>query len=207
MESLYRFFRLLPRGFLFLFIVSGAAGGELLPTNMDLLVKTLEQAVEGGLAEMDTPVEIPRGALLVEPQTQHAANWLVDHILAERLLARGFAVRLDSAAGPQDGMRLSYRILDLGITGQSGLLGGQIARQSRATLSFSLSQGDSLRWQAKFPARQQDQIPKDRADLLENDAYSFAKTDLETQTWSQFVEPVIVSTVLGGLIYLFFSNR
>ena len=44
-------------------------------------------------------------------------------------------------------------------------------------------------------------------DILQHDKFTFAKTELEEQTWGKFVEPVIVSTVLGGLIYLFFSNR
>ena len=190
-----------------LLILSVPSGAATLPTNMDLLTETLEQVVEQALSEMEAPEIAPQTLLLVQPQTRHAANWMVDHILADRLLVRGFAVTFDCIAGQPHLVRLAYRILDLGIIGRSGLRGGQIDRQSRVSLALSLSRDDALHWQDEFGAVKADRIPKNRIDLLENESYSFAKTDLEEQSWSQFVEPIIVSTVLGGLIYLFFSDR
>lgn len=190
-----------------LLILSIASGAAASPTNMDLLTETLEQVVEQALSEMEVPEIAPQASLLIQPQTKHAANWMVDHILADRLLARGFAVTFDSTTVQADQVRLAYRILDLGITGRSGLRGGQIDRQSRVTLALSLSRDNALHWQDEFREVKADRIPKGRLDLLENASYSFAKTELEEQSWSKFVEPIIISTVLGGLIYLFFSNR
>ncbi len=191
-------------GLLILSIASGAAAS---PTNMDLLTETLEQVVEQALSEMEAPEIAAQASLLIQSQTKHAANWMVDHILADRLLARGFAVTFDSTAVQPDQVRLAYRILDLGITGRGGLRSGQIDRQSRVTLALSLSWDNALHWQDEFRKVKADRIPKGRLDLLENASYSFAKTELEEQSWSKFVEPIIISTVLGGLIYLFFSNR
>jgi len=191
----------------FFLILPAAGAGAPLSTNVDLIVATLEQAVDEALAEMDIPEDAPNPSLLIGPQTQHAANWLVDHILTERLLARGFTVTLDSTAVEPGSLQLTYRILDLGITGQARLRGGQVDRRSRVTLAFSLSQEATLHWQDEVTKVSQDRVPKDRLDLLQNPSYSFAEIDLEVQSWSEFVEPIIVSTVLGGLIYLFFSNR
>lgn len=179
----------------------------LLPTNMDLIVATLEQAADQALAAIDSLDRISPGAVLIQPQTQHEANWLVDHVLAERLLARGFAVTLDSARVQKGSPCLAYRILDLKVSGRTGLRGNKVERQSHAILAFALSQGDILQWQGEFVAQQGDRIPNNRIDLLGNAAYPFARLQLERKSWSRFVEPIIVSTVMGGLIYLFFSNR
>ena len=46
---------------------------------------------------------------------------MVEHLLANRLLTRGFSVTLDSTAAQPESMRLSYRVLDLGISAYSGL--------------------------------------------------------------------------------------
>ena len=179
------------------------------PTNMDLLVETVASAVDAGLAEMNMPDEAAAAALLVVPQSEHDANWMVDHLLAGKLIARGFSVTLDSTATQASGMRLSYRILDLGVTGQSGLRSSAVDRQGRVTLALRLSdkRDDTVHWQDEITRTRQDQIPKKQLAVLQHDTFKFAQTELEEQTWGKFVEPVIVSTVLGGLIYLFFSNR
>ena len=63
-------------------------------TNMDLVVGTVEQAVDQALGQLETQAVARDHLLLVAPQGKHAATWLVDHLLAEGLLARGFAVTL-----------------------------------------------------------------------------------------------------------------
>lgn len=192
-----------------LLICATAATASPFPTNMDLLVETVASAVDAGLAEMKMPDAAAATALLVVPQSEHDANWMVDHLLAGKLLARGFRVTLDSTAAQASGMRLSYRVLDLGVTGQSGLRSSVVERQGRVTLALRLSdqRDDTVYWQDEITRTRQDQIPKKQLAVLQHDQFKFAQTELEEQTWGKFVEPVIVSTVLGGLIYLFFSNR
>ncbi|MEC7973604.1 MAG: hypothetical protein VX987_12995, partial [Pseudomonadota bacterium] len=62
-------------------------------------------------------------------------------------------------------------------------------------------------WQDEITRLRADRIPKKQLEILQHSTYKFAQTDVEEQSWSKFVEPIVVSTVLGGLIYLFFSNR
>ena len=83
------------------------------------------------------------------------------------------------------------------------------AAKAGVTLALRLSdeRDDVVHWQDEITRTQRDRIPKKQLAMLQHDQFKFAKTELEEQTWSKFVEPVIVSTVLGGLIYLFFSNR
>ena len=179
-------------------------------TNMDLVVGTVEQAVDQALAQLETQALARDQLLLVAPQGKHAATWLVDHLLAEGLLARGFAVTLDSSAAPAGTPRLSYRILDLGVIGRANLWGSQFHRESRASLVLQLSgsaTGAPLDWQSEVAGHLADRVPKDRLPVLQDSAYDFAKVEVQRQSWGKFVEPVIVSAVLGGLIHLFFSNR
>ncbi|MCC7262268.1 MAG: hypothetical protein IT369_07085 [Candidatus Latescibacteria bacterium] len=179
-------------------------------TNMDLVVGTVEQAVDQALGQLETQAVARDQLLLVAPQGKHAATWLVDHLLAEGLLARGFAVTLDSTALPAGTPRLSYRILDLGLTGRANLWGGQFRRESRASLVLQLSgsaKGSPLDWQSEVAGHLVDRVPKERLPVLQDSAFDFAKIEVQRQSWGKFVEPVIVSAVLGGLIHLFFSNR
>ena len=179
------------------------------PTNMDLLVETVASAVDESLARIEMPDDAATAPLLVVAQSKHDANWMVEHLLANRLLARGFSVTLDSTVAQSTSMRLSYRVLDLGVSAHSGLRGSEVNRQGRVTLALRLSdeRDDVVHWQDEITRIQRDRVPKKQLDLLQHDQFKFATTELEEQTWSKFVEPVIVSTVLGGLIYLFFSNR
>ncbi len=190
--------------------LAAPAPAALVLTNMDLVVDTVEQAVDQALGQLETQAVARDQLLLVVPQGKHAATWLVDHLLAEGLLARGFAVTLDSAAAPAGTARLSYRILDLGITGRASLWGSQFQRQSRVSLVLQLSgsaQGAPLDWQSEVAGHLADRVPKDRLPVLQDSAFDFAKVEVQRQSWGKFVEPVIVSAVLGGLIHLFFSNR
>jgi hypothetical protein len=180
-------------------------------TNMDLVVGTVARAVDQALGQLETQSLERDRLLLVAPQGKHAATWLVDHLLAEGLLARGFAVTLDSVAAPAGAPRLSYRILDLSLTGRSSLWGGQLHREGRVSLVLQLSgsavEGAPLDWQGEVAGHLADRVPKDRLPLLQDTNYDFAKVEVQRQSWGKFVEPVIVSAVLGGLIHLFFSNR
>jgi hypothetical protein len=179
------------------------------PSNMDVIIEAVEGAADEALAQIEMPADAGALPILVVAQGRHDANWLVDHVLTSRLLDRGFSISADSTAAERESMRLSFRILDLGITGQSGLRGSHIDRQSRVTLALRLSResDSSVYWQDEITRQHADRIPKKQLEILQHSTYTFAQTNLEEQSWSKFVEPVIISTVLGGLIYLFFSNR
>ena len=192
-----------------LWVCATASGATPFPTNMDLLVETVASAVDASLAHIAMPDHAATAPLLVVAQSRHDANWMVEHLLANRLLTRGFSVTLDSTATQSASVRLSYRLLDLGVSGHSGLRGSEVSREGRVTLALRLSdeRDDVVHWQDEITRTQRDRIPKKHLEMLQHDQFKFAQTELEEQTWNKFVEPVIVSTVLGGLIYLFFSNR
>ncbi len=175
-------------------------------SNLDLVTQTAQQAVVDAIGEMQLPAEAAgesSGPIGLTSASSHTANWLFEHILAQDLLSRGLEVSLDESAATQ----LSWRVVDLGITGQSGLLGGSVTRRCRVVVRLELHQGGELVWSGDGHAEHQDRVPKGQIDALQPARFGFAKTDLEQRTWGKFVEPVIITTVLGSLVYLFFSNR
>ena len=179
------------------------------PSNMDALVATVEDAIDESLAGLEMSSETGYDPVFIVPQGRHDANWLVEHVLAQRLLERGFTIVSDSTRVSEESMRFSFRILDMGITAQSGLRGSDADRQTRATLALRLNRESDhiVYWQDEITHLRADQVPKKQLEILQHSTYKFAQTDVEEQSWSKFVEPIVVSTVLGGLIYLFFSNR
>ncbi len=179
------------------------------PSNMDALVAAVEDAIDESLAGLEVPAEAADAPLFIAAQGRHDANWLVEHVLAQCLLDRGFSIVADSTNAGSESMRFSFRILDMGITAQSGLRGAHADRQSRASLALRLNRESDhiVYWQDEVTRLRADRIPKNQLEILQHSTYKFAQTEVEEQSWSKFVEPMVVSTVLGGLIYLFFSNR
>ena len=185
------------------------AGATYIPTNIDIAVRAAEKAVAECLAGLDslhsgTDWEAP---VLLAAQSEHDANWVVEHSLADGLLKRNFTVARDTSAATGESPRLDYRIVDLHLSGWSGLRGGEVLRRCRLTLGMRLLSSGELVWQQEATSLIRDVIPKNRLDVLENETYDFADLELEERSWGRFVEPAIVSSVLGTLVYLFFSNR
>ena len=82
------------------------------PTNMDLLVETVASAVDESLARIDMPDDAAMAPLLVAAQSKHDANWMVEHLLANRLLTRGFSVtRNNRSRLPRKNIRIIARII------------------------------------------------------------------------------------------------
>lgn len=182
-----------------------AVGAEPLATHLDQLVIVAQEAVDQALGQAPAQLAPGEGPVLLVADTPNSANWVVEHVLTERLLARGLPVTTDTTLG--NGPRLAYRVLELRLTGQSRLVGSLIDRQARLSLALRLSHGDSLQWQDETAAVRRDRVPRASLELLSNSVYPFTKLELEERSFGRFIEPVIVSTVLGGLIYLFFANR
>lgn len=189
------------------FVLSAAADSQ--PTNMQFLLDTAEQAVDGALADLDlTQLDTPgETAVVLTSQGKHAGDWVVEHLLVEAMLSRGFTVAQDSAAAAPSWPHLSYRVLDLAIGGNSGVLRGSVQRRCRVNISLRLAVGGEVLGVSEFSREATDRISRRQVSSLESPGYAFAKTDLQEQSWGKYVEPVIVSSVLGSLVYLFFSNR
>lgn len=181
------------------------------PTNMTVIADALGKAIAKSVDELDRQSAKTCSAnrrILIDELEQHEANWLVSHILADRMIDRGFEVYLKSnPAGCYQ--KLSYRVAELVLNARGNLRGGNVARTARVEVAMRLTTGsaDSLLWRDEASVTLQDDVPPSALQVVQNDEYSFAKFELAEQSWNRFVEPVVVSSVLGVLVYLFFSNR
>lgn len=175
-------------------------------SNLDLVTQTMQQALRLAMTDLSMPLpDAGAPSIGIDDDASHAANWLVEHLLTEELLARGFEVRVDDDG--TEATRLTWRVVDLGIQGHSGLLGGSIERRSRVVVRLQLHHEGELLWTGDGHAEMEDRIPKGELDALQHARFGFARTDVEERTWGRYVEPAIVTSVLGSLVYLFFSNR
>jgi len=62
-------------------------------------------------------------------------------------------------------------------------------------------------WMAEASKSYDDQFSHDDIDEVEAGLYAFTKPPRESRNWGRIVEPVVVSGIIVGLIYLFFSNQ
>ena len=169
---------------------------------------------------MDSPSEGER--ILLTAQGDHDGDWIVRGAFSEALIRHGFSVlskvrRNDRAlldrVSPVRKV-LSYRIVDLGVTyvrqHRRRWMGRRwIDRFAKAKFSVQLMDAStgSVLWLDESEAQQWDKFPIDRLDTVEHSLYKSARAKLEERHLGRALEPVIVSAVVGMLVYLFFSNR
>lgn len=197
-----------PRRVLFLaavLLLQPGRSGALGPSNLDLVSRAATRAVQEAVAGLDTAGH-GEGfeKVSLQPAAKDDANWLFEHLLLEELLTRGLAVTADTSAAAA---HLSYRVIEVAVTGRSGLLTNNVTRRCRVGLQLDLDMGGERLWSGEGRAGLRDRIPKGELDALQQSRFDFAETDMEKRTWGKYVEPAIVSSVLGSLVYLFYSNR
>lgn len=197
--------RLLP--LLTLIVLAPRGAWALGDSNLQLVSSAATQAVRHAVVDLDlSHDQAAAAAVSIVPAASHGANWLFEQLLVEELLGRGLGVTLDSTAADV-GAQLSYRVIEVGVRGQSSLLSSSISRQCRVGLALSLHRGNELLWTGEGRAEVRDRVSERELDALQHSRFAFAKTEVEKRTWGKYVEPVIVSSVLGSLVYLFYSNR
>jgi hypothetical protein len=186
------------------------------PSNLELLSRAVGQSCE----QIAQRVELPSGSpLRLTCAQQVPLGWLVESELVRLLLERGFAVILsttptDSSAAPHLAGSLTYRPLRLQVSYADGkrdpAAGGALVTRSAASqIYYTLVEEGSGRALAagSAVATVVDTVPAAEIIRLEAspvDPVHVARTETR---WGRLWEPVVVSGVIGGLIYLFYSTR
>ena len=188
----------------------GAARAEH-PTNLELVQKALGEAVDRVLGEL--PSIHPKRIVLKE-DGESEGGWMVESVLARSLKESGWEVILEepseSSAG---GGGLSYRVIDLGVRygkrHKKGIFGkGLVERYAKADLSLlltSLESGEML-WLRDIKGEAKDQVPEDELKALEAGYFSLDPKELKESKRS-LLEPLVVTAIVGTLIYLFYSTK
>ncbi|MGD8628950.1 MAG: hypothetical protein PVH52_07690 [bacterium] len=194
-------------------------------TNIELV----EQAVREAAESMD--VRPPAGTdarLQIDAGSGNDAVWLLDSVLKEELIARGWRIKAgagekaDTSAGSgagaaglkADGFVLRLRIVDLGLKyGRSWrryLLGGKVVeRIARASIFYELIDrtSDQILVSSDVDGMVSDVVPASKLPELSNSKYAFASPELEKSRWDRYLEGGLVIAIIGVLVYLFYSNK
>jgi hypothetical protein len=180
-----------------------------IPTNLGLAhalcASTAAKVVDALSGHMTQP------CLRLRAAGEHAGNPLLASAMAEACRRQGLSIATEDSDCTA---ALEYRILELQIayTGldRSALLVKQdIERHGACVVYASLLDDRSGRELAttQQEALLADRFPKDLQALVASDSYPFTAPELKTREWSKSVEPFVVTGLVAGLIYLFFSNQ
>ncbi len=178
------------------------------PTNMALMRRVLATTVEKALETW--PAGVGTVAVVIPSQT-HALGWLGEVVLTEHLIARGVAIH------GGDGKKDSIRELECNLgqaqvayesySGGWSLGDGSVERSAEASLTLTLNaKSGAAEWIEDTHSRAADVIPASTVPDVAGDPVVHLAPVLPTTNWAPYIEPVIVSGTVGGLIYLFFTR-
>ena len=180
-------------------------------TNYECLRATARAASEQLIAGM--PRSGAETSLALRPVGNAAGNFLVENTLASALATVGWRVntRADSSAAHV----LEFELVDLGVeyvhTYRNAWFGEKrVVRETRARLFGRLldNDGHSILWADQTERRDRDEVPAAALPVLEDmNPPDYLKASLPPQRWNKVVEPVVVTGIIVGLIFLFFSNQ
>lgn len=196
--------------------LSKEVDSETTPTNFGLLRLALEEAIE----EMCDRLPLhEQKVLCLDPQADAPENWLVEHVLIQSLRRRGCIVVLSDTSEVQGHTAcfgrqvLRYRVVDLDLlypaSRRKHLFGPRfVERQAHLHLFFRLDKDDGqVLWAGEAQRTKGDWIPIKMLDHVEQESVPFISPRLKADNWGRFAEPALLTTVVGGLIYLFYATQ
>ncbi len=113
-----------------------------------------------------------------------------------------------------EGLVLTFRLIQFGVTyhdsWRRGFMGPRvIERLASVNLFTRLVSGsaENILWVGQGKSEKLDIVPQAKIDLLEGMSYPFRKPEIRQKPLSRFLEPVLVSSIIGGLVFLFYTNQ
>jgi len=197
-------------------VSSKAANEGSFPTNFELLRLTVEEAIEEMCDRL--PLLEPK-ILCLGRESEVPGNWLVEHTFIQSLRRRSFRVMAPDTLGAQPhsactGLeRLSYRVVDLDLlyigSRRKHLFGPQLVeREARLHLFVYLEKDDGeVLWTGEAQRTKGDWVPAKMLSQVQREPVPFISPELKPDGWGRFAEPALLSAVVGGLIYLFYTTQ
>lgn len=190
--------------------------GPQYPTNLELIEKATRVAVDS----IDISGEIPGDSWVrIEINPSSDAGWLVEGVLKERLLSQGIKVTsLQEPSKSVDSLSslfvLTVRIVEIGVKYEGVqrkylLFGKHVERSAKVGLQYELTEKPSgtVFLASAARARIADVIPASAIPLVSESKYSFASPTLEKSKLDKYLEGGLVLSIIGVLIYLFYTNK
>jgi hypothetical protein len=191
---------------------------ERAPTNFELIEKTAESAVDELLGNMPA---VPSGTaiLLMKARGVGEVDFIFENMLLRRMQEAGYRVAIEvpgqEETQPDDPhYRLSFQIIRMSLAytriGRRYWFGAKEVERLAEIGIFAqladLGSGDVV-WVGDAQKKFDDTIRYSQLKMVEEEQYGFTKPERNELRWSRFVEPVIVTGIISGLVYLFFSNQ
>ena len=184
------------------------------PANEEFLREALRSLFEQTFKDFP---EANSKFVFLKTEEDHPANWLLEDELVTYLLSLNYQVGMsspDSNYNLPESNSLFYRIIELKLdypkVKRKSFLGEKlVTRRASINLSFRLEDKTSgkVLWSKRGKEEKSDLVKKKMIKSLNNESYPFLSPALSSDLQSKYLEPALVATVVGGLIYLFFANR
>ncbi|MCB9515027.1 MAG: hypothetical protein H6693_02410 [Candidatus Latescibacteria bacterium] len=181
---------------------------EDIPTNLGLAHRMATEVAAATLDALSLPAG---GCVLLKARGEHSGNSILELALAEAARQRGLAIAAADAGCPTT---LEYRILELqiaytGVDRSALWTRKEIERHGACVLAARVleTEGGRERATTQQEVLLADRVPYDLKDLVGSPTYPFTAPELKERDWSKSAEPFVVTGMIAGLIYLFFSNQ
>lgn len=181
------------------------------PTNLDLMTKLGSQVIEDIFAKFNSDVKGVRVQLYPEGNTEEY-EFLEDvftQLLEERGVETVHGVRPDGDSLYTIDYKIPVFRLSYPKVYRSYLIGGKkVKREANLRMRARLvsANGDVL-WIGESSAKYSDQFSHGDLTRVQEGSYEFVKPEMPSSGWGKVVEPVLVSAIIVGMVYLFFSNQ
>ena len=202
------------------------AGGEV-KTNLEVM-QGLTGEVCGELVS-GIPSDVPTREIRLAPFGRDERYEMIANALTRVLADKGYRVYLPvaaaggdstaapdtiSVAGSETALMLEFETIEFSLRYpkiyRSFLIGGKTVQRSgdvRLLAKLVEPANGHVVWMAEAAKSYDDQFSHDDIEEVEVGLYAFTKPPRESRNWGRIVEPVVVSGIIVGLIYLFFSNQ
>jgi hypothetical protein len=197
------------------FIAAPAAQAEdMVPSNLDLMTNLSIQAAEEIVDQIGPKVSGKR--LQVNSSGSAEEYQLIVDIFTRILEEKGIDAVHQTAQTTADTTRpyvLDYKVPIFRLTYpkvyRSHLIGGKkVKREANVRISAKLlSDTGDVVWIGESSAEDSDQFPHGDLGRIQEGSYQFVQPEVPSSGWGKIVEPVFVSAIIVGMIYLFFSNQ
>ena len=192
--------------------------GENVLTNFELLEQVCAEATDELIENMPA---IPEGSfiLLFKARGVGKIEFVFENVLLKKMTDAGFRVTTKSPSDKDEGTEkpdyeFSYQIIRFTLKypeiSRNYWIGAKEVERLSEIGIFSqlieLSSGDII-WVGETQKKYEDTIAYSLLDRVEDPQHDFTKPPRKQLQLSRLVEPIIVTGIVTGLVYLFFSNQ
>lgn len=188
------------------------------PTNMDILERVSSDAISEIIGNMPA-LDGEKAVFIRKDRGIGEGDFVFENVIVQQFDDAGYRVILEKpatsdSASKRDIYRLSYQIIKMSLEypriGRRYWFGRKEVERAAEIGIYAqlvdLESGDVV-WVGEAKKEFKDVIRYSALDEVEDDEYEFTKPQRKELRWSKIVEPVVVTGIVVGLVYLFFSNQ